>query len=104
MKALGPAANRQILQLRLRPACRLALQAGEDPYLHVLSGTGSSVQAAFYNTDADELAARHPAVGALLAAAKKPRNGCYKAATADLVAAADCPPYQVPITETLQLP
>jgi hypothetical protein len=75
--------------------CPPSTQADEQPYLHVLSSIGTSVQAAFYGAEAAELAERHPAVAALLRAAKKPRNGCYKAATADLVAEANAPPHQV---------
>ena len=61
----------------------------------MLSSTGTSVQAAFYGANATELAEQHPAVAALLRAAGKPRNGCYKAATAELVAEANAPPHQV---------
>lgn len=90
----GPMGKLQHAGLHAVDIVGCSLQAKEQPYLHVLSSTGTSVQAAFYSTDAAELAERHPGVAALLAAAGKPRNGCYKAATADLVAAADAPPHQ----------
>ncbi len=72
------------------------MQAEEDPYVHVLSCTGTSVQLAFYATDVQRLAEAHPVVAAVLRAARRPRNGCYRAATADLVAEADAPPHLVP--------
>ncbi len=81
-------------QAVVTPVAR-ATQAEEQPYVHVLSCTGTSVQVAFHATDVQRLAEVHPVVAALLRAARRPRNGCYRAATADLVAEADVPPYLV---------
>lgn len=83
------------------------MQADEDPYVHVLSSTGSTVQVAFYATDVQRLAGQHAVVDALLRAARKPRNGCYRVATAALVAECDQPPYMVrrdPLTTSIGNP
>lgn len=70
-------------------------QADETPYVRVLSSTGTKVRVAFYGEGAKKLAGSHPVVQAVIDASKKPRNGCYLANTAALVAAADMPPHQV---------
>jgi hypothetical protein len=71
-------------------------QAEERPLVQVLPTTSASLTVAFYKTPEAQLAECHQIVLQLLAACRRPRNGCYTLPMAALVAETNKPPSQVP--------
>jgi ATP-dependent DNA helicase Q4 len=80
------------MQLDSIDAALSYLEADARPALRTLPAVAAGAKVCFYAAPAEEMAAAHPVVGAVLAACPNPRAGVYAVATPRLAAAAQRPP------------